>query len=213
MKVANEPKRFMLTITDAIKLEILGLLGSTPVTLASGSPRRREILALAGIGARVVVPSVDETAPLNCEPAQFALDLAHLKLSSVAGEAGITIAADTIVVLDNQILGKPLNKADAARILRLLSGRCHYVITALALRDELTGRIVVGYEQSYVTFQQLASDDIESYIDSGEPMDKAGAYGIQGMGELLVERLDGSLHNVIGFPIDLFLRLIRELRS
>jgi septum formation protein len=131
----------------------------------------------------------------------------------VPGASGITVAADTIVVLDNGILGKPVDKADAKRMLRLLSGRRHFVITSLALRDNVSGRTICDCERSYVTFHPQSDEAIASYVDSGEPMDKAGAYGIQGMGELLVEKLEGSLHNVIGFPIGLFVRMIRELQQ
>jgi septum formation protein len=213
MTVAIEPRRFVLSVDEQIKSELKALLGDTPVTLASGSPRRSEILALAGLTCKVIVPDVDEDIPVGVSPEQFALDIAAHKLAHVPGTSGITIAADTIVVLDDRILGKPLDETDAKRMLRLLSGKRHYVITSLALRDNVSGREICDCEKSYVTFQQLGDDAIASYVNSGEPMDKAGAYGIQGMGELLVEKLEGSLHNVIGFPIKLFVRMIRELQQ
>ena len=213
MTVAIEPRRFVLTVDEQTKSTLKALLGDTPVTLASGSPRRREILALAGVTCRVIVPDVDEDIPVGVSPEQFALDIATHKLAHVPGTSGITIAADTIVVLDNRILGKPVDEADARRMLRLLSGRRHYVITSLALRDNIGGRVIRDCEIGYVTFHPLSDEAIASYVDSGEPMDKAGAYGIQGMGELLVEKLEGSLHNVIGFPIELFVRMIRELQQ
>ena len=187
MTVAIEPRRFVLTVDEQIKSELKALLGDTPVTLASGSPRRREILALAGLTCRVIVPDVDEDVPVGVSPKQFALDIATHKLAHVPGASGITVAADTIVVLDNHILGKPVDKADARRMLRLLSGRRHYVITSLALRDNVCGREICDCEKSYVTFHSQSDEAVASYVDSGEPMDKAGAYGIQGMGELLVE--------------------------
>lgn len=213
MTVAIESRRFVLTVDEQIRSELKALLGNTPVTLASGSPRRREILALAGITCTVIVPDVDEDIPVGASFEQFALDIAIHKLSHVPGASGITVAADTIVVLDNRILGKPVDKADARRSLRLLSGRRHCVITSLALRDNAGGRTVCDFEKSYVTFHPLSDEEIASYVDSGEPLDKAGAYGIQGMGELLVEKLEGSLHNVIGFPIELFARMIVELQQ
>ncbi len=213
MTVAIEPRRFVLTVDEQIKSELKALLGDTPVTLASGSPRRREILALAGLIYNVIVPDVYEDIPVGMSPKQFALDIATHKLAHVPGISGITVAADTIVVLDNRILGKPVDKADARKMLHLLSGRRHYVITSLALRNNVGGRTVCDCERSYVTFHPLSGEAIASYVDSGEPMDKAGAYGIQGMGELLVEKLEGSLHNVIGFPIELFVRMIRELQQ
>jgi septum formation protein len=197
MTVAIEPRRFVLTVDEQIKSELKALLGDTPVTLASGSPRRR----------------VNEDIPVGVSPEQFATDIAAHKLAVVPGKNGITVAADTIVVLENRILGKPVDKADAKRMLRLLSGRRHYVITSLALRDNVGGRTIRDCDRSYVTFHTLSDEAIASYVDSGEPMDKAGSYGIQGMGELLVEKLEGSLHNVIGFPIELFVRMIRELQQ
>jgi septum formation protein len=213
MTVAIEPRRFVLTVDEQIKSELKALLGDTPVTLASGSPRRREILGLSGIACNVIVPDVDEEIPVGVPPKQFALDIAAHKLAHVPGTSGITVAADTIVVLDNHILGKPVDKADACRILRMLSGRRHYVITSLALRDNVGGRTICDCEKSYVTFHPLSNEAIASYVGSGEPMDKAGAYGIQGMGELLVEKLEGSLNNVIWFPVELFVRMIRELQQ
>jgi septum formation protein len=212
MTVAIGPRRFVLTVDEQIKSELKALLGNTPVTLASGSPRRKEILALAGVVCNVIVPDVDEDIPVGASPEQFARDIATHKLAHVPGMDGITVAADTIVVLEDRILGKPLDKADARRMLHLLSGRRHYVITSLALRDNISGRTICDSERSYVTFYTLSDEAIASYVHSGEPMDKAGAYGIQGMGELLVEKLEGSLHNVIGFPIELFVRMVRELK-
>jgi septum formation protein len=212
MTVAIEPRRFELTVDEQTKRELKSLLDGTSVTLASGSPRRKEILRLAGVDCQVIVPNVDEDIPTGVSPEQYAVDIAAHKLAHVPGAEGITVAADTIVVLDNQILGKPTDRADAARILRVLSGRKHYVITALAIRNNRTGRVSSSYDKSFVTFYPLADDAISFYINSGEPMDKAGAYGIQGMGELLVESLQGSLHNVIGFPIELFVRMVREMQ-
>jgi septum formation protein len=213
MTVAIQPRRFVLSIDEQVKSELKALLSDTPVTLASGSPRRREIMALAGVTYKVIVPDVDEDIPVGASPEQFALDIATHKLAHVPGASGITVAADTIVVLDETILGKPVDKADARRMLRMLSGRRHYVVTSLALRDNVGGRTICDCERSYVTFCSLSDEAIASYVDSGEPMDKAGAYGIQGMGELLVEKLEGSLHNVIGFPIELFVRIVRELQQ
>jgi septum formation protein len=142
MTVAIEPRRFVLTVDEQTKSTLKALLGDTPVTLASGSPRRREILALAGLACSVIVPDVNEEIPVGVSPEQFALDIATHKLAHVPGTSGITVAADTIVVLDEKILGKPVDKADARRMLRTLSGRRHYVITSLALRDNIGGRVI-----------------------------------------------------------------------
>ena len=212
MNTMTISKRFVLDVDPEIRASLRELIGEGQVVLASGSPRRREILRLAGVSCSVVIPDVDESVIDGVEPRQFAIDLAKRKLDSVAHDGELAIAADTIVVLDNVILGKPTDKADAYRMLRMLSGERHYVITALAVRDR-DGRIVADAGKTYVKFRKLTDAGISSYIDSGEPMDKAGAYGIQGMGELLVENLEGSLHNVIGFPIELFVRMMRELRA
>ncbi len=212
MNTMTISKRFVLDVDPEIRASLRELIGEGQVVLASGSPRRREILRLAGVSCSVVIPDVDESVIDGVEPRQFAIDLAKRKLDSVAHDGELAIAADTIVVLDNVILGKPTDKADAYRMLRMLSGERHYVITALAVRDR-DGRIVADADKTYVKFRKLTDAGISSYIDSGEPMDKAGAYGIQGMGELLVESLEGSLHNVIGFPIELFVRMMRELRA
>ena len=213
MTVATREKRFVLTVGERIRQELQTLIGQTPVTLASGSPRRREILTLAGIQAEVLVPDINEDVVPNLAPQDFARYIATCKLESIPSRHGITVSADTIVVLEDQILGKPVDKPDARRMLKLLSNRRHIVITALAIRDEISGQMIVDSDKSYVTFCRLRDEDIDDYIESGEPMDKAGAYGIQGMGELLVDRLEGSLHNVIGFPIELFVRMMRELRA
>ena len=205
-------KRFVLDVDTETRSALRDLIGAEQIVLASGSPRRREILRLAGVNCSVVVPEVDESVTDGVEPQKFAIDLAKLKLDTIVDRKHLTVAADTIVVLGNAILGKPVDKADAYRMLRTLSGQRHYVITALAIRDR-NGRVITSADKTYVQFRPLTDAGISSYIDSGEPMDKAGAYGIQGMGELLVEDLEGSLHNVIGFPIEMFVRMMRELRA
>ncbi len=206
-------KRFSLHIEDQLKEELQRLIGGRPVTLASGSPRRKQILRLAGIAPKIIVPDVNEDLDGIESPRDYAITLARLKLESIPADESLTIAADTIVVLNDKILGKPVDNLDARRILRFLSGRRHWVMTALALRNGKSDKIYVDGEKSYVTFNDLKSADIKCYVDSGEPMDKAGAYGIQGMGELLVEKLEGSLLNVIGFPIELFVRMLREMEG
>lgn len=206
-------RRFLLDIDETLRAELMQLVGDLEVTLVSGSPRRREILRLAGIDCKVIVPRIDETNHSNVAPRMYALELAEQKLLSVDRQGGIMVAADTIVVLDDVILGKPANFDDAVRILQALSGKRHYVVTALAVRTNRSDEVFSDGAISYVTFHELSSEQIRAYVASGEPMDKAGAYGIQGMGELLVSHLEGSLHNVVGFPIELFVRMLRELLS
>ncbi len=212
MTTMTANKRFELSVDAREREELRTLLGNERITLASGSPRRREILRVAGVEFDVVVPEVDEDVPDGAEPRRYALDLALRKLEAIPANGTLTVAADTIVVLDNHILGKPVDRADAIGILNHLAGHRHYVLTALAVRDK-NGRTLVDGEVSWVKFFSLDESAIAAYVDSGEPMDKAGAYGIQGMGELLVEELTGSLLNVIGFPLSLFVRMVRGLRS
>lgn len=205
-------KRFVLDVDEEIRAALQELLGDEQIVLASGSPRRREILRLAGVNCRIDPPEVDETVPEFADPLEFAIRLAKAKLDATSITDQLTVAADTIVVLGNVILGKPVDEADARRMLHTLSGQRHYVLTALAVRDR-NERVIADADKTYVKFRQLSEAAISAYVDSREPMDKAGAYGIQGMGELLVEDLEGSLHNVIGFPIEMFVRMMRELRT
>jgi septum formation protein len=201
-----------LEIDPDDKFEICHWLEGRTITLASGSPRRKQIMEMLGLTFEVRPSGLPEEANTSgMKPQQYALAQAICKLQSVPVEQGVLIAADTIVVLDKLILGKPTDEDDALRILNLLSGQTHCVHTALALRDADSGRFVGDVATSRVTFRELSDEQLRDYIASGEPMDKAGAYGIQGMGELLVDRLDGSLSNVIGFPVFMFARLLREL--
>ncbi len=181
------------------------------VILASQSPRRRELLTLVGIEHEVRPADVDER-PLTGElPAPHAERLARAKAASLAHTAAgaLVIAADTIVVIDGSILGKPRDRAHAEEMLRLLSGREHTVFTAVAVaRGERTASSVV---QVGVHFRTLTDPEIAAYVATGEPMDKAGAYGIQGYGATIVERVDGDYFAVMGLPLVRTLELARSL--
>jgi septum formation protein len=181
------------------------------VILASGSPRRRELLTLIGIAHDVVPADIDEAIHENEAPAVYAERLARTKASAVDGESEftVTIGADTIVVIDDRVLGKPRHRAEAADMLRLLSGRTHTVYTAVAARRGQ--RLVSAVEHVAVTFRPLTDAAIVSYIDTGEPMDKAGAYGIQGFGATIVERIDGDYFAVMGLPLGTMVGLIEQL--
>ena len=173
------------------------------LVLASGSPRRGEILTNAGIPfVREVPNDIDET-PRSGEPARdYVVRLAREKAESVEARDGrIVLGADTTVVVDEQILGKPSSPADAARMLRLLSGRAHEVITGICLRSA-RGQ-VVDAAITRVWFAALSDPEIAAYAASGEPMDKAGAYGIQGLASKFVEHIDGCYFNVMGLPVAL----------
>ena len=173
--------------------------------LASGSPRRKELLELMGLEFKVIVSQADEdSVSKDLKPELYVQELALLKASATAKEVlrnknAVIISADTIVTLDGQILGKP--KDDAFNMLSKLSGREHEVYTGYCVMRISDGKAVCGKVRTKVKFKDLSDDKIRGYINSGEPMDKAGAYGIQGLGSLLIEKIDGDYFNVVGLPI------------
>lgn len=170
--------------------------------LASQSPRRTELLTQVGIDHTVVSSSYEEPNEGHDSPIEMVKAQALGKARCAVGipEGGIVLGADTIVVLGNEVLGKPQDEADARQMLERLSGRSHSVVTGVALL--IKGDEVVFYNETKVYFKELAPFEIESYIASGEPMDKAGAYGIQGKGALWVEKIEGSYTNVVGLPVE-----------
>ena len=173
------------------------------IILASGSPRRKQLLAQMGIETfRVISSDADETVEPGLSPARIVDILSARKAEAVADHAkpgGLVIAADTIVALDDAVLGKPNDGLEAFRMLSALSGRRHQVYTGVTLLRD--GERRTEHEVTTVTFRELTQDDITRYIATGEPMDKAGAYGIQGDGALLVERIEGDYFNVMGLPV------------
>jgi septum formation protein len=179
--------------------------------LASASPRRRHLLSALGLEFDVVETAVVEE-PLDGEPPrEFALRIACAKAlaASHVNPAHLVLAADTIVELDGETIGKPKNPEDARRILSRLSGRSHTVITALALARE--GKILEHEAVlSQVTFRALSSQEIENYILSREPFDKAGAYGVQGRGRSFIEDIEGSFSNVMGLPVERALKALKR---
>ena len=170
--------------------------------LASQSPRRTELLTQVGIDHTVVSSSYEEPNEGHDSPIEMVKAQALGKARCAVGipEGGIVLGADTIVVLDNEVLGKPQDEANARQMLERLSGRSHSVVTGVALL--IKGDEVVFHNETKVYFKELAPFEIESYIASGEPMDKAGAYGIQGKGALWVEKIEGSYTNVVGLPVE-----------
>ena len=173
------------------------------IVLSSRSPRRREMLTRAGLHIEIHPGSVDESAIPAKTPREFALKAALLKANDVAHHYAdaLIIAADTIVVLDNVILGKPRDEAEARAMLIQLSGRTHQVITGVAVKDTLRGHTALDAVTTAVTFHTLSRGQIDEYIASGDPMDKAGAYGIQNIGDSFVEGIDGDYDNVVGLPM------------
>ena len=180
------------------------------IVLASASPRRRELLAGLGLRFTVRPADVDETPRDGEEPGAYVLRLAQEKAAVVARDGEIVLAADTTVVVDGEILGKPVDEEDARRMLRRLSGREHEVLTGLAL-CEAGGRDASAVERSRVRMAALSEHEIAWYAATGEPLDKAGAYAIQGLGSLFVEAVAGNYSNVVGLPIPAVYRLFDRL--
>lgn len=178
--------------------------------LASNSPRRAEILTKGGFSFEKRVADTDETLPANLSPAAAVETLAQRKGRAVFRAADeVVLAADTVVALDNRILGKPKDENDAKEMLRALSGHTHSVFTGVYITDGK--REFLFHVQTRVTFYQLTDAEIDAYVQSGEPMDKAGAYGIQGRGALLVEKIDGDYLNVVGLPLAKTARILKEV--
>jgi septum formation protein len=184
---------------------------SPRVILASASPRRRELLDLVGIAHEVQPADIDETYRDGEEAAAHAERLAREKGETIAAQHpdAIVISADTIVLVDGLVLGKPRDEAEAARMLSMLSGQTHVVLTAVAVTYR--GRMRSGVESVRVTFRALDRERIGAYIATAEPMDKAGAYGIQGFGATLVERIDGDYFAVMGLALARMVDLLQEI--
>jgi septum formation protein len=184
-----------------------------PLILASQSPRRKILLKQIGLKFRVIPSHVSEVFSPNQSPGDNAKRIAIDKASEVTArlKKGIVIGADTIVVLDHHVLGKPTSKDDAKRMLKLLSGREHSVYTGFALIDVESKKHVEGVEETKVRFRKLDEKEIVSYIDSGSPMDKAGSYGIQDdFGAVFVEKVNGCFYNVVGFPLARFYSTLQQ---
>ncbi len=179
--------------------------------LASGSPRRRELMGLIAPEFTVCVSGAEETVPAGLTPAETVEALATLKGGSVFAEhpSDTVIAADTVVIVDGGLLGKPASPEDAFAMLRRLSGRTHEVYTGVYVASG--SRETVFHECTEVTFYDLTDSEINAYIATGEPFDKAGAYGIQGYGALLVKGIRGDYYNVMGFPVARVARALRAL--
>ena len=180
-----------------------------PVVLASASPRRRELLHLVGIEHTVIPADIDETHPPGEAPAIYAERLAREKAGAIERDDAVVIGSDTIVVVDGDVLGKPRDREQAAAMLRRLSVRAHVVMTGVAVA--WSGRMSSGVEEVGVTVRALSDDEIRRYVETGEPMDKAGAYGIQGFGATIVDRVDGDYFAVMGLPLNRLVRLCRAL--
>ncbi len=182
------------------------------LVLASASPRRRELLTALGLSFTVTVSDADETAPIGTPPREAAAYAARKKAEAVlpfTEEEAIVIASDTVVDLAGRALGKPKDEADALSMLLSLSGRTHFVHTAVTVAKR--NRFLTDVDTTAVTFRAFDREEAEAYVATGEPMDKAGAYGIQGLGGALVAAIDGEFDTVVGLPCRLVDKLLREI--
>ena len=182
----------------------------TDIILASASPRRSELMTLAGFRFDVICADIDEIVPEKALPQEVVMSLALQKAQAVAKyhRKSAVVGSDTVVALDGKILGKPRSEKEAAEMLRSLSGRIHKVFTGVAI---VCGEKVTSFfEETEVEFYPLTDQEILDYVATGEPMDKAGAYGIQGRGAVLVKRINGDYFNVMGLPIS---KVYRELKD
>lgn len=182
----------------------------TDIILASASPRRSELMTLAGFRFDVICADIDEIVPEKALPQEVVMSLALQKAQAVAKDhrKSAVVGSDTVVALDGKILGKPHSEKEAAEMLRSLSGRIHKVFTGVAIvcGDKVTS----FFDETEVEFYPLTDEEISDYVATGEPMDKAGAYGIQGRGAVLVKRINGDYFNVMGLPIS---KVYRELKD
>ena len=185
------------------------------IILASASPRRKEILENVGITPEIIVSDADETGVLWDNPHEAVQQLAKVKgkavLRKVENEEKLIVSADTVVVMDKEVLGKPKNRDDAFNMIKKLSGNKHSVITGICVINTLNPeKICTDYEITEVYFKKLSDVDIINYLDTGEYTDKAGGYGIQSKGAFLVDKINGDYFNVVGLPISLLYDLIKK---
>lgn len=182
------------------------------IILASASPRRKEILGNTNVKFDIIKSEIDETIIDNETPKQAVMRLAFEKCIDIASkhQDDLVIGADTVVALDDIILGKPKDEEEAYKMLKLLSNKTHQVTTGISLINLDANKKVVDYVVSNVKFKNLSDQDIKDYIQTNESLDKAGAYGIQGYGALLVEEIQGDYFNIVGLPISRLSDLLRE---
>mgnify|MGYP000006415802 FL=1 len=178
------------------------------IILASASPRRKELMELAGYDFEVICADIVEVVPEEAMPQEVVMSLALQKAQAVAAEhkEAVVIGSDTVVALDGKILGKPHSEQEACEMLRSLSGRTHKVFTGVAI--VCGGKVKNFFDETDVEFYSLGDNEIKKYVATGEPTDKAGAYGIQGKGSVLVKRINGDFFSVMGLPIA---KLYREM--
>ena len=184
-----------------------------PLVLASGSPRRAEILRAVGWPFETEAAGVDETPRAGELPVEYVERLAREKAGAVARARlfGLVLGADTVVVIDGEVLGKPRDDEDARRMLRLLRGRWHDVLTGVALVRAEDARTACAHARTRVRFSEMTDAEVDWYVSTGEPADKAGAYGVQGRASLFIDGLEGDYWNVVGLPVRLVYELARKI--
>ena len=182
------------------------------IILASASPRRKELLAKIGLKFSIEKSNIEEGLDLKLTPKKLAERLSYRKAYKISKKHSnaVIIAADTVVVLNGKIIGKPKNPKEAVSILKKLSGKIHSVITAFTIFDTKTSKSITKSVETKVFMKKLTEKEINYYVNTGEPLDKAGAYGIQGFGGIFIEKIDGDYYNVVGLPLT---ALIRELKN
>ena len=185
------------------------------IILASSSPRRRQLLADAGYDFRIVEPDADETAPPGMSPTEHAKLLAQRKAHAVAStlDSGLVIGADTVVACSDEIIGKPDDAAHAAQILSRLSGTRHAVITAVCLIDAATGEERCDADTTFIQMRNVPRQAIDAYVATGECFGKAGAYAIQETADAFIDHIEGSFSNVVGLPMELLGRMLRDFAA
>src|SRR6266404_1302918 len=208
---ASAPKLADLTgrVGDRPRMNVL-----PKIVLASGSPRRADILRTISWPFEIIPPDIDETRHAGEDAVTYVKRLARAKAEAVARQAvgSLIVAADTTVVIGEEILEKPSNHDDAQRMLQKLGGQWHRVISGVALLDSATSKSQVACETTDVKFAAMSQDEIDWYVSSGEPMDKAGAYAIQGLGARFIEEIRGDYFNIVGLPVRLLYELVRSAR-
>ena len=183
------------------------------IILASASPRRKELLKLIGLTFEVIPSDVEENIENESFSPELIENLAAEKAADIAKKIiypAIIIGSDTVVLIDNKVLGKPKDKKDAFNMLKMLSGNTHQVISAIAVIDTETGKVFKDSVVSDVTFKQLSDEEINAYIETGEPMDKAGAYAIQGFAGMFVKSINGCYSNIVGISVFKLAEMLKE---
>ncbi|WP_339059925.1 Maf family protein [Tepidibacillus marianensis] len=185
---------------------------TAPIILASSSPRRKELLQLVGIPFQVHASHVDEEVDQNLSPEEIVEELAQRKAEDVSLSYNheLIIGSDTIVVLDQRILGKPKDSQEAFFMLKELQGRAHWVYSGVAVVDSYTRKVMVSHQKTKVWMRSLSDEEIQAYIATKEPLDKAGSYGIQGIGAILIERIEGDYFNIVGLPLVLLQHMLQN---